>query len=246
MKHRNVIVVPVGSPIDRFVKLHNLPFDIRQHWRQAANPRNYDIIAIQYGDFVPEPGTYDELVKRRGGKWELAKWIGNERNLSEYEYIGFYDDDVIVDTDTVVRSFDEAALEGVPAFQISLAPGSESAWPSTQQVQGWHSSKTNFIEIMCPVFKREYYEKFKSLINSYPVRHGWGIDIVLSDYFASPLTVYHFGSMYHPSRPQTGSSYGKNEAMEEMKMFFHEVYPRFNPLWQREPERIFGHRVLEK
>ena len=74
----NLIIVPVGNPVDKFIKQINHPMSIENHWRWTNNDRNYKVIAVQYGDYVPEEGSYDELYKIKGFKWTIAKELQNQ------------------------------------------------------------------------------------------------------------------------------------------------------------------------
>jgi len=241
MNRSNLIIVPVGCPVDKFIRLHGLHFDLSKHWRNTKNDRNYDIIAVKYSEFIPEEGTYDQLFEISGMKWQIVLKLIQFIDLSKYTYIGIYDDDVVTDFLSINHSFQKALNECIPAFQISLNSLSESAYICTRQVDGWYSAKTNFIEIMCPCFRYDMFVKIIKLISSYQIKHAWGIDLVFSDYLKTPLTVYHFCSIFHPSRPGEGSTYNKKEALIEMNYFIDQIYIEINPLWKRSNEITYSY-----
>ena len=220
-----LIVVPVGNPVEKFIKQSNYPIKIEDHWRWIKNDLNYEILAVQYGDFVPEKGSYDILEKIKGQKWEIIKQLDNRFDLTDWEYVGFYDDDLIADYNTINNSFEYARENNLKAFQLSLAHGSESQYPCTQWLPNAEISTTNFIEIMCPVFNRINLAKVLDLIGEYPLKHAWGLDYVFSEYLQVDLNVLHQYRLFHPSRPDTGSSYNKDEAMKEMNDFLYDIYP---------------------
>jgi hypothetical protein len=221
----NLIIVPVGNPIDKFVKQLNYPMDVKDHWRWVREERNYQVVAVQYSDFEPEEGTYDHLIKMKGFKWPIAKELSKQFDMTEWEYIGFYDDDVILDWKKMNRSFEIAKDKNFKAFQISLEKGSESQWPCTQQTEGISHSFTNFIEIMCPVFSRSVLPQFMKLANAYDVYTGWGLDYVLAEYLDIKPAVIHEVTMFHPPRPDTGSGYDKSKAFAEMDLLLNTVFP---------------------
>lgn len=221
----NLVIVPVGSPIDRFIDQY--PIKLEDHWRQTKNDRNYDIIAVQYGDYEPDHSTYDQLYKIEGFKWPILKKLNSMIDLTEWEYVGIYDDDVILDYHTMNASFEFAKDKNFKAFQISLAPGSESQWKCTQKKRDVIYTRTNFIEIMCPVFSRLSLEKMMLLLNRFDVYSGWGVDYVLSEYLMYEPAVIHFLQMFHPSRPDTGSEYQKKAAFEEMFKLLYDIFPAF-------------------
>jgi hypothetical protein len=223
---KNLIIVPVGKPVDHFIKQTGYPVKVEDHWRMANNERNYDIMAVQYGDFVPEEGTYDDLCYQPGFKWTILKQLYKNIDMSQYEYIGLYDDDVILDYCSMNSSFELAKQKNFKAFQISLAAGSESSYPCTQNMPGVEYTDTNFIEVMCPVFRKDALNKVMELINKYDIYTGWGLDYVLSEWLDSYMNVIHDVKMLHPSRPDTGSGYDKSNAFREMGEFLNIVFPK--------------------
>jgi len=234
----NLIIVPVGLDIDHFVKLHELEFDMNDHWRNIANDRNYDILAVQYGDYVPQEGTYDYLLKATGNKWKILKSIKNEIDFAQWDYIGLYDDDIVTTTDCITAAFNYAKINNIAAYQQALSPGSESNWPVTRQQEGWAVSFTNFMEIMCPVLRQDCLFKVIDLIDKYDVNHGWGLDFIFSDLFDSDIGIIHFAPMFHPSRPSTGSSYKKDDAFKEMDSLLNTVYPSIKEGWVSSPGHV--------
>jgi hypothetical protein len=225
-KYPNLVVVPVGSPVDKFINPARYPMSVQQHWRSPSVDRNYAILAVQYGDFEPEAGTYDALIKRRGYKWELVKALQEYVDYRKWNYVGFYDDDLLIDRVSVSKSFDFAEARGFKAFQISLAPGSESQFRCTRNRPYLSYSSTNFIESMAPVFHRSAIDGLMRLLNAYEVRSGWGMDIVMSEYLNLEPKIIHALQMFHPSRPGTGSTYSQKAAFDEMRSVFDVVFPR--------------------
>jgi hypothetical protein len=198
---------------------------VENHWRWTKNNRNYCILAVQYGDFEPEEGSYDALIKMKGFKWTIAKELQNQIDFTKFDYIGFYDDDVILDNISMSRSFALAKERDFKAFQISLDTGSESQYPATRKLEGMKYTYTNFIEIMCPVFHNSVIAKYMDLLNSYDVYTGWGVDYVLAEFLQIKPAVIHEVTMLHPSRPNTGSGYDKSAAFKEMSDFLNIHYP---------------------
>jgi len=222
----NLIIVPVGKPVDHFIKQTGYPVKVEDHWRMTNNKRNYDIMAVQYGDFVPEEGTYDDLCYTPGFKWTILKELYKNIDMSQYQYIGLYDDDVIIDYCSMNYSFELAKQKDFKAFQISLASGSESSYKCTQNMPGIEYTDTNFIEVMCPVFRKDALDKVMELINKYDIYTGWGLDYVLSEWLSSCVNVIHDVKMFHPSRPDTGSGYDKTNAFREMNELLTVVFPK--------------------
>ena len=225
-KYPNLVLVPVGTPIDKFINRSRYPMSVDQHWRSPGAERNYGILAVQYGDFEPEAGTYDVLIKHRGYKWELVKAFQDYIDYRKWNYIGFYDDDLLIDAISMSRSFEFAETRGFQAFQVSLAPGSESQFRCTRNRPYLSYSTTNFIESMAPVFHRSVMDGVLKLLNAYEVRSGWGMDIVMAEYLKLEPKIIHALQMFHPPRPDTGSTYSKSAAAEEMHYVFDVAFPK--------------------
>ena len=235
---RNLVIVPVGNPIDKFVKMHNLDFDMSTHWRNLNNdqPRNYDILAIQYSDYVPEGWTYDELIVMKGFKWEHLKYLNEFYKFNQYQYIGVYDDDVVLSKQTMTDSFDFATERNLAAFQLSVDEKSESSYPILRQNPMLLWAETNFMEIMCPVFRHDCYVKLIELISKYDVKWGWGLDYVFAPLFESNIGVLHHLSMFHPARLDTGTNVDKTDAFAEMEKLLGEHFPKYKQQqWHASP-----------
>jgi hypothetical protein len=86
---------------------------------------------------------------------------------------------------------------------------------------------------MCPCFTQENFQKVVNLLDKYNANHGWGLDFIFSDLFGCNIGIMHSALMYHPSRPNTGSSYTKQEAFSEMDELLTRVYPTINPNWRQ-------------
>lgn len=236
-KRKNLVVCPVGSPIDKHIKIHSLDFDLTKHWRVASNDRNYDILVVQYGDYVSEDGTYDHLVKFSGNKWKILKQLFEHINFLDWNHIALFDDDLVLDTQTMNSAFEDVNKFEIKLSQISLSQGSESQWYTTRNINGAYCSVTNFVEVMAPFIESNCLMKLKPLFESYNVNHGWGLDLIFSKLFQTNPVVFHDVSMFHPSRPDSGSSYIKTEAFEEMETLFN-IFKKIDPTWTDDKEKI--------
>ena len=144
---RNIIFVPVGQELS----FHEA-YDKDNHWRYKKPERNYEVIAYQYSDFVPETDSYDYLIKDVGFKWDLVKHFLDTFDWRDYDYIGFWDDDLVTDIQSVNRGFELAEKHDMKMFQLSTIAGSASSHLVLHQNTEWVYSRTNFIEGMAPIF----------------------------------------------------------------------------------------------
>jgi hypothetical protein len=217
---RNVIFCPVGIPLN-----YHDAYDKDNHWRKTNGiQRNYETVVYQYKDFDIEPNTYDQLVRDTGFKWDLAKHFLDTFDYRDYDYIGFWDDDLVTDIQSVNRALEIATKKDIKMFQMSTIAGSESTHRILHQVPGYSYSLTNFNEGMGGFFHSSLIPILLDFWNYHEVKSGWGFDIILAPIMKQKAGVMHEVSMYHPNRP---SYYDKSAAFAEMGKILGEVYPKF-------------------
>lgn len=216
----NLIIVPVGNPLS-----FDERFDNENHWRIKSKTRNYKTVAIQYNDYKPDKGTYDKLVKQSGMKWTLIKDFLKTIDYTKYDYIGFFDDDLITDSHNINNAFEIAEQHQFKAFQLSLTQDSDLSYPILYNKPDVIYSETNFIEIMAPIMHSSIIPLVLELWDKYEISTGWGFDKILSDLIDSKLHVIHQAKMYHPMKPS--SSYNKRNAWTEMSLLLNTIFPKF-------------------
>ena len=216
---RNVIFVPVGIPLS-----YHDAYDKDNHWRLTKPTRNYEVIAYNYNDFQPETGTYDTIVRDKGFKWDLAKHFMETFDYRDYDYIGFWDDDLVTDIQSVNRALEIAQKQDMKLFQMSTIAGSASSHAVLHQNKNWSWSKTNFIEGMAPWFHSSMIPTLLEFWKYHHVFSGWGFDMIFSTILKEQAGVIHEVSMYHPDRE---SNYDKTAAFNEMNTILSDAFPKF-------------------
>lgn len=215
----NIIFVPVGIPL-----AYHDAYDKDNHWRMKKPSRNYTVAAYTYSDFQPEPDTYDILVKDKGLKWELARHFLETFDYRDYEYIGFWDDDLITDIHSINRAIEIATKNNLKLFQLSTILGSDSTHRILHQDSTKSYSVTNFNEGMGQFVHSSLIPTVLQFFEHHSVQSGWGFDMVMSSICKEKCGVMHEVSMYHPAKP---SSYDKGQAHNEMHKILTSVYPDF-------------------
>lgn len=215
----NLIFVPVGIPI----KFHDA-YDKDNHWRYTKDTRNYKTIVYNYNDFEIEEGTYDIKVKDIGYKWEMAYHFLETYDYRDYNYIGFFDDDLITDIQSINRALEIAEKNNIKIFQLSTIEGSDSSHRILHQDKEVKYTLTNFNEGMGPFFHSSLIPTLLKFFKYHQVKSGYGFDWILSAILKEKCGVIHECSMYHPNKP---SSYDVGKANAEMHHIFNEVYPKF-------------------
>lgn len=238
----NLIICPVGNPLTFDDK-----FDKENHWRYTKPNRLYETFVIQYGNFVPEENTYDSLVEQKGFKWSLAKEYLPKLNYQQYDYIGFFDDDLITDIDNLNRAFTVAEQNNLKMFQLSVTPDSDVFYPILRNKLGIKYTTTNFIEVMGPVLHSSLIPICLELWNEYDIYSGWGFDKVLCDLTKEDAAVIHCSQMYHPKKV---SSYDKTNAFLEMNTLVNQIFPNFikykyNEEWSFKDSQIEKTIIME-
>jgi hypothetical protein len=224
---KSAIFVPVGIPVYNHPDL----YDKENHWRYTKPERQYETYVYQYKDEIEiEPNTYDYLVKAKGFKWELAYQFLNSIDYTQYEYIGFFDDDMITDIESINHGLDLARENNIKLFQLSVHPSSEY----THQIVGNDPSKiltvTNFNEGMGPFIHTSLIPTFLEFYKFHVCKSGYGLDLILSTILNEKSMIVHDRTMFHPPASFYGyipSYYDRTEAEQEMNHILNDIFPKF-------------------
>jgi hypothetical protein len=214
----------------------------QDHWRFVHDNRKYEIICYQYNDFPIEQNSYDYHFIAKGFKWQIARKFLNEFDYSQYEYIGFMDDDLVTDYQSINRAIEIATQNDIKLFQLSTIAGSESTHRILHQKKELKYSLTNFIEGMGPFFHISVMPKLVELFSYHDFKSGWGLDTIYSPILKEKAGVIHEVSMYHPPKP---SYYDKGEAFKEMDHVLGNVYPKFMKDTYNETVEFYNEKQVE-
>lgn len=216
----NLIICPSGIPLafdDRF--------DRENHWRITNGiDRLYTTMVIKYRDYDIEPMSYDYLGQAQGEKWVISKTILENLNYQDYEYIGFFDDDLITDIQNVNKAIELASENDLKIFQISVTKDSDMFWPILVNRPGVKYTTTNFVEVMAPFIHTSLIPLCLELWSQYDIRSGWGFDKVICDLTQTDAAVIHTSQMYHPKK---ATSYNRPSAFKEMDYLLYNLFPQF-------------------
>lgn len=224
---KSLIFCPVGIP----VAFHPPVYDPDNHWRYTKENRLYDVVVYPYNDIEVEPNTYDYIVKGvKGYKWQIAKKFLTEFDYSQYEYIAFFDDDLITDIQNINNAITVAQENDIKIFQLSMLAGSECSHGILIQNPEWEFSRVSFNEGMGPFIHISLIPILLDFWKFHDVKSGYGFDAILTKITNQAAGVIHSSSMFHPPSTFKGyvpSYYNKNEADAEMAHIFNTVYPDF-------------------
>ena len=223
----NLIFCAVGNPI-----LTCDDYDKDNHWRLNKPYRNYETVVCNYktDGFEPDDNTYDVKYYDTGYKWQLVNRFLQNFTYEDYEYIGFFDDDVITDIQSLNRAFEIAKDKDFKLFQMSMKSGSESSHSILLQDSNLMYSRTNFVEGMGCIFHNSLIPILLDFWTLHECKTGWGLDIIFDAITKTIPAVIHEVSMFHPPadfKGYTPSYYNNSVAVEEMNHILYNVYPQF-------------------
>ena len=205
----------------------------KDHWRFKAPGSLYDIHLISYNDYQHDAASYDEITHMKGMKWALAKAVLSQLDLSQYEYVGFIDDDLIFSSDALNKALKTAHDLNSQVFQLSLDQNSAGHHRILFANPHLRHSVTNFVEVMAPFIHVSRMAEVMDFWNLYEPSTGWGFDFVLCDILKCEAHVLHEVTMHHPHRH---SIYDKSEAYQEQGICLRSAYPTY--MWERYKEQI--------
>lgn len=222
----SLIFCSVGQPLP-----NEGPY-AENHWRRTdRDQRFYKTTIVNYkheSGFEPEAYSYDQCINKKGFKWPLAyQYIKENKDMlmSEYEYIGIWDDDIETTIEAVNHSIVLAHSVNAKIWQMSVTEDSEMHWQFLRNNPKLVYSLTNFAEIMCPVYHTSLIPMMIEFWGMYEFNTGWGFDTVVCELAESPAMVVHSQSMYHPSRKT--STYDKAAAFNEADQCINVAYPAY-------------------
>jgi len=217
-----LIICPVGINM-----VFDDAYDKDNHWRYTKSFRRYETLLVVYNDFVPEPGTYDYIIRKpRSRKWNSLNEICRQFNWQDYDYIGCWDDDYATDIASVNRSIELARQFDFRLFQQSMI--SWTVYPCLEQNKDWVFSETNFTELGVPFYRNDIFRKVLKFFDDYDkegLKTTWGMDKVMCAYLQHTAHIIHEVSAKH-MRPEV-STYSKELGFKEMEYVMTKWFPRY-------------------
>jgi len=145
------------------------PTSLHKKWIEGD--RNFDLFLVYYG--TNEGDTYkvdaDLYKKARGTKFNI---VGDLEISDQYDFIFVPDDDLHIDAHDINRLFEYAEQYHLEICQPSLA-GYYSV-PQNLHHPGYILRYTDYVEIICPCFSQNAFQKCKHTFAHN--RSCWGIE----------------------------------------------------------------------
>ena len=221
MDKKALIIMPVGTGL-----FFDDAYDKENHWRYTDKlERSYETLAVVFkDDYEPEPNTYDHITYMKGRKWNLIPEVAKNIDLSNYDYIGCWDDDYTTDIQSVNEALEIARMFDFRLFQQSAI--SFNSYNCLKHNPDLFYSETDFIELGVPFFRNDIFARVLEFLNDYKYEvSDWGIDKVLCYYLNDTANVVHCNTIKH-MRPDE-SSYDKSDGFREMAYLMREFFPKY-------------------
>jgi hypothetical protein len=145
--------------------------------------RKYDLWVTYYGDANPQllRDGADYFNVRKGSKFQNLHHAYQcwSEILQRYSAILVMDDDIIIDPAGLERLFALRELHDYWIVQPAYSARGKISHPITFVRRGIERRETNFIEMTCPLFRRDVLDEFMGIFD--PRLTGWGTDWLYLD-----------------------------------------------------------------
>ena len=146
-------------------------------YRWLRGRRNFDVWISYYGE---EPGRHSDLADfyniRRDSKFGNLKFVYETwpELLDSYQAVLVTDDDVLISGDRISRLFDLREELDLWLLQAAFSPLGKISWDITRAQLQCLLRFTNFVEMTCPLFRKDKLDAFMRVFD--PVLTGTGTD----------------------------------------------------------------------
>ena len=175
-KHRRLVFVRAGDD------------SLHPQWIDPKIERNWDLFVSYYDNTKTEDKSADFFVAGGLSKFQHLKELIKENPdfFFHYDYIWVVDPDVAISPQGIENLFDISTNYHLAISQPSLSHNSFINHPITAHHPSFILRRTNFVEVMCPMFSRNAlrvcWESFDKSISSF------GLDVLWS-YLLNPEQV---------------------------------------------------------
>jgi hypothetical protein len=139
--------------------------------------RNFDLWVTYYGDqnarFKENADFYN---RRRGGKFPNLHHVYQTwcDILDHYDAIMVMDDDIIIEAAAISRLFELRERYDLWLLQPAFDATGKISHPITKAKPDFLLRYVNFVEVTCPLFKKQKLDDFMNVYD--PELTGWGVD----------------------------------------------------------------------
>ena len=145
-------------------------------WIANKRHKKFDLVVYYYGDQKTVPYDADVAITRKGLKFENFYHFLEHNDVNYYDAIWVVDDDIIMDTRSIMRMFRLFTKYDLWLAQPSFSEESNLSWEFTQNHAGTVLRYTNFIENGVVIFSSQVLPLLKDTFLD--AKSGFGIDYV--------------------------------------------------------------------
>ena len=142
-------------------------------WLQGR--RDFDLWTVYYGD---QPGMFQDVsdyyLGRKGSKFQNLHYCYEQwpEVLARYDAIMVMDDDIEIGAKGITRLFEIRRELDLWALQPAFRLSGKVSWPITAVQPTAKLRYTNFVEMACPLFRRDKLDAFMRVYDRELVGYG--------------------------------------------------------------------------
>ena len=139
--------------------------------------REFDVWVCYYGNTVFEhKEQVDFYMNNKGGKFPNLQhiYLHHEKKLKNYQAVFILDDDVIINSADINRLFRIREQYDLWLLQPAFDPRGKISHPITERKAFSFMRYTNFVEMTCPLLRKDKLDEFMEIFE--PTLVGYGTD----------------------------------------------------------------------
>ena len=146
-----------------------------RNWLQGR--RDFDLWTVYYGD---SQGMFQDVseyyLARKGAKFQNLHYCYQQwpERLAHYDAVMVMDDDIVIDATGITRLFEIRRERDLWALQPAFRLSGKVSWDITAVHPTAKLRYTNFVEMACPLFRRDKLDAFMAVYD--PELVGYGTD----------------------------------------------------------------------
>jgi Protein of unknown function (DUF707) len=174
---------------NRFLLISRVgPQSLHMGWLHPVHDRGFDILLSSYDPQMTGPDLPGVTFEHRPGR-KVAGYAevlaAYADRIAHYDYVALFDDDLIIDSASVKRLFETVAALDLKIAQPALTHDSHFTYAALLQDRAFAFRYVNYIEMMCPVFRRDVLLAIRPLFS---MGYESGIDLAWCNVVAATST----------------------------------------------------------